>query len=171
MKAGAPPQERTAELAGATCSPSRSADATCYSGKVPGLLLNIDVPDLAQGIRFYTEALGLQVGRRFDDQFVELFGADAPIYLIEKKGGTSIGPAGGDTRRYQRHWSPIHPDVVVVDLDNAILRAVTAGAVQEGRTCEASYGRLAMFADPFGHGFCLIAFNSAGYDALLRPQG
>ena len=24
-----------------------------------------------------------------------------------------------------------------------------------------------MFADPFGHGFCLIEFNTASYDALL----
>jgi hypothetical protein len=26
-----------------------------------------------------------------------------------------------------------------------------------------------MFADPFGHGFCLIEFNAIGYDALLAP--
>ena len=136
---------------------------------MPGLLLNIDVPDLAQGIRFYTEALGLRLGRRFADSFIELLGADAPIYLLEKKAGTSIGPAGGDTRRYQRHWSPIHPDFVVEDIDAAIERAVAAGAVQEGRTGDAPYGRLAMFADPFGHGFCLIEFNAAGYHALLPP--
>ena len=28
------------------------------------------------------------------------------------------------------------------------------------------YGKLAMFADPFGHGFCLIEFNAEGYDAI-----
>jgi lactoylglutathione lyase len=134
---------------------------------MPRLLLNIDVPDLAEGIRFYTAALGLRVGRRFDDTFVELVAADAPIYLLEKKAGTSIGPSGGGTRRYERHWSPIHPDFVVTDMEAAIARAVAAGAVQEGKTCDAAYGRLAMFADPFGHGFCLIEFNVAGYDALL----
>ena len=142
---------------------------TCYFRPKPGLLLNIDVPDLAQGVRFYTEALGLKVGRWFDSTFVELVGADAPIYLLEKQAGTSIGPPGGDIRSFERHWSPIHPDFVVADLDASVLRAVAAGAVQEGRTCDAPYGRLAMFADPFGHGFCLIEFNSAGYDALL-PQ-
>jgi catechol 2,3-dioxygenase-like lactoylglutathione lyase family enzyme len=41
---------------------------------MPGLLLNIDVPDLADGVRFYTAALGLSVGRRFDNTFVELLG-------------------------------------------------------------------------------------------------
>ena len=135
---------------------------------MPGLLVNIDVPDIAAAVAFYTSALGLEAGRRFDEDFVELVGADAPIYLLKKDAGTPIGPAGGDTRRYERHWSPIHPDFVVTDMDAAIARAVAAGAVQEGETCEAPYGRLAMFADPFGHGFCLIEFNAEGYDALLH---
>ncbi len=132
----------------------------------PRLLLNMDVPDIEAGIAFYTQALGLEIGRRFDPDFVELLGADAPIYLLGKEAGTAIGPAGGDSRRYDRHWTPIHPDFAVADLPAAIARAVAAGAVQEGETCDAAYGRLAMFADPFGHGFCLIAFNQEGYDAL-----
>ena len=134
---------------------------------MPGLLVNIDVPDIAAGEAFYTRALGLSVGRRFGADFVELLGAPAPIYLLRKDAGTAIGPAGGDTRRYTRHWSPIHPDFAVEDMDAAIARALAAGAVQEGETCDAPYGRLAMFADPFGHGFCLIQFNAAGYDALV----
>ena len=130
------------------------------------LLINIDVPDVEAGIAFYTAALGLELGRRFDSGFVELVGRDLPLYLLRKDGGTAIGPAGGDTRRYDRHWTPVHADFVVEDLDGAIGRAVAAGAVQEGETCEAPYGRLAMFADPFGHGFCLIEFNAEGYDAI-----
>ena len=133
---------------------------------MPGLLLNIDVPDIEAAVRFYTSAIGLRVGRRFDEDFVELLGSDAPIYLLRKDAGTSIGPAGGDIRRYERHWSPIHPDFVVEDIGSAIARATAAGAVQEGETRDAQYGKLAMFADPFGHGFCLIEFNEQGYDAL-----
>ena len=131
------------------------------------LLLNIDVPDLEQGIAFYTAAFGLKVGRRFDSGFVELIGGEIPIYLLRKEAGTSIGPAGGDRRRYERHWSPVHADFVVDEMESAIARAVAAGAVQEGETCDAPYGRLAMFADPFGHGFCLIEFNAEGYDAIV----
>ena len=130
------------------------------------LLLNIDVPDIEAGIAFYTAALGLKLGRRFDSDFVELVGRDVPLYLLRPDAGTPIGPAGGDVRRYERHWSPVHADFVVDELDGAIARAVAAGAVREGGTCEAPYGRLAMFADPFGHGFCLIEFNSEGYDAI-----
>ena len=133
---------------------------------MPGLLLNIDVPDIDRAIDFYTSALGLSVGRRFGSDFVELIGSDAPIYLLKKDAGTSIGPAGGETRRYERHWSPIHPDFVVEDMSSAIARSKAAGAVQEGETCDAPYGKLAMFADPFGHGFCLIEFNAEGYDAI-----
>ena len=130
------------------------------------LLLNIDVPDIEAGITFYTAALGLKLGRRFDEDFVELVGRSAPIYLLRKDAGSPIGPNGGDTRRYTRHWSPIHPDFVVEDIATAIGRATAAGAVQEGEICDAPYGRLAMFADPFGHGFCLIEFNREGYDAI-----
>jgi len=134
---------------------------------MPGLLVNIDVPDMAAGEAFYTSALGLTVGRRFGAEFVELLGLDMPFYLLLKQAGTAIGPADGDTRRYERHWTPVHPDFVVEDLDAAIDRAMAAGAVREGGTREAPYGRLAMFADPFGHGFCLIEFNERGYDAIV----
>ncbi|KGB56575.1 putative enzyme related to lactoylglutathione lyase [Sphingopyxis sp. LC81] len=134
---------------------------------MPGLLINIDVPDLAAGERFYTSALGLTAARRFDDDIVELTGCEAPIYLIVKPAGSAIGPDGGDFRRYNRHWTPVHPDFSVADLDDAIARAIAAGAKQEGETLALPYGRQAMFADPFGNGFCLIEFNERGYDALL----
>jgi lactoylglutathione lyase len=134
---------------------------------VVGLLINIDVPDIEAGIAFYSSALGLEVGRRFDSEFVELTGGNAPIYLLKKDPGTSIGPAGGDTRRYERHWTPVHPDFAVDDIEAATARVLAAGAVQEAEVRTAPYGRIAMFADPFGHGFCLIQFNSKGYDALI----
>ena len=157
---------------GASEAALRSIKATRQSvTDMPGLLINIDVPDVQAAVGFYTAALELQVGRRFGDDFVELVGADVPLYLLQKDAGTSIGPAGGDRRRYDRQWSPIHPDFVVPDLDAAVARATSAGAVQEGENCEAPYGRLAMFADPFGHGFCLIEFNKRGYDALADHGG
>ena len=128
-------------------------------------LLNIDVPDMAAGERFYTAAFGLTVGRRFDEAFVELVGGPTPIYLLQKAAGTP--GAGGELRHYGRHWSPIHPDILVEDLDAAVERAVAAGAVVEAPACDAPYGRIAMLGDPFGHGFCLIEMNAEGYDALL----
>lgn len=131
---------------------------------MPRLLLNIDVPALEPAIAFYTAALGLTLSRRFGDGAAELLGSDAPLYLLAKPAGSATAQG---TRRYDRHWTPIHPDFVVDDLDVAVARALAAGAVQEGTTSDAPYGRLAMFADPFGHGFCLIQFSERGYDALL----
>ena len=129
------------------------------------LLINIDVPDAEAATRFYTEAFGLTVGRRFGKDFVELLGWEAPVYLLAKNAGT-VG-AGGDLRRYERHWTPFHLDVVVADVDAAVERAVAAGAQLEAPARDAPYGRIAMLADPFGHGFCLLQFSAKGYDALL----
>ena len=129
------------------------------------LLLNIDVPDVETALRFYTAAFDLEVGRRFGADFVELLGWEAPVYLLAKDAGT-VG-AGGDLRRYERHWTPFHLDVVVDDVDAAVERAVAAGAELEAPARDAPYGRIAMLADPFGHGFCLLQFSERGYDALL----
>ncbi|WP_418159040.1 VOC family protein [Benzoatithermus flavus] len=130
------------------------------------LLVNIDVDDLARAERFYCEALGLSVGRRFGDGFVELLGACAKLYLLAKSAGSAIAPGAARTRNYDRHWTPVHLDIVVSDLDAAVRRAVAAGARPEGEVREGAYGRIAQFADPFGHGFCLIEFNEQGYDAI-----
>jgi lactoylglutathione lyase len=131
------------------------------------LLVNIDVDDLARAERFYTEALGLTVGRRLGEGFVELMGASSRLYLLGNPAGSRAVPGLSVTRDYGRHWTPVHLDLVVDDLDAACRRAVAAGARPEGDIREAAYGRIAQFADPFGHGFCLIEFNARGYDALL----
>jgi predicted enzyme related to lactoylglutathione lyase len=128
-------------------------------------LLNIDVPDIAAAEAFYTAAFGLRAGRRFGDDFLELLGWPAPVYLLAKP-ADSLG-AGTQRRTYARHWTPAHIDVVTDDIDAAVTRAIAAGATLEQAAIEAPYGRLAMLADPFGHGFCLIEFNASGYDALI----
>lgn len=84
------------------------------------VLLNIDVPDVELATTFYTAAFGLAVGRRFGSDFVELLGWPAPMYLLTKQAGT-LG-AGDDRRRYDRHWTPLHLDVVVDDVDAAVAR-------------------------------------------------
>jgi predicted enzyme related to lactoylglutathione lyase len=129
------------------------------------VLINIDVPDIAAAERFYVAAFGLRPGRRFDEEFIELLGWPAPVYLLRKAAGSP--GAGADLRRYDRHWTPIHPDIVVGDLEPALERALAAGAAIERAATLTPYGRIAMLADPFGHGFCLIEFNARGYDALL----
>ena len=128
------------------------------------LLLNIDVPDLPAAERFYGEAFGLRRGRRFGDDALEMLGAQIPVYLLHKAAGTPAAEAS--MRDYTRHWSPLHGDVVVDDLDAALIRAVAAGAIQEGAVREAGWGRIVQLADPFGHGWCLLQFEGRGYDEI-----
>src|SRR5207253_1214443 len=107
--------------------------------------------------RFYTAAFGLTATRRFGNEGVELSGWPVRLYLLQKAAGT-VG-AGGDVRRYERHWSPVHLDVVVPDLDAALARALAAGAAAETEIRTAAWGRIVVLADPFGHGLCLIEFR------------
>lgn len=130
------------------------------------LLVNIDVDDLARATAFYAEAFGLVVGRRFGLDGVEMLGATAPIYLLNKPAGTRATITSGQTRDYTRHWTPVHLDIVVDDVDTAVARAVAAGAVLEQPARSASWGRIALLSDPFGHGFCLLQFLGRGYDDI-----
>jgi predicted enzyme related to lactoylglutathione lyase len=131
------------------------------------LLVNIDVADLEQATRFYCAALDLRVGRRFEG-WTELVGSTAPIYLLPKTAGSLASPCSGERRRYDRHWTPVHLDFVVDDLEEALARARKAGATVESEVQRHPWGRLALLADPFGNGFCLLQFTGRGYDEIAR---
>ena len=132
---------------------------------MPELLVNVDVPDLETALAFYCSALGLKVGRRFDGA-AELLGSTAPVYLLAKPAGTPAASTTAETRRYGRHWTPVHLDFVVADLERAVSRAQSAGAVVEIGIRESSWGRIANLCDPFGNGFCLLQFTGRGYDEI-----
>ena len=135
------------------------------------LLVNIDVDDLEKATLFYCDGLGLSVGRRFDG-WIELVGAAAPIYLLPKASGTPISPVAHQKRDYRRHWTPVHLDFVVEDIRVAVKRAQAAGAVLERDVTTHDYGLLALLADPWGNGFCLLQFTGRGYDeiAVTTPR-
>lgn len=133
------------------------------------LLVNIDVPDIERATAFYTEAFGLAVTRRLGEGAVELSGWPARLYLLQQPEGSR--GAGDDLRRYERHWTPVHLDVVVDDVEATLSRAVAAGATAETDIRTASYGRIVTLADPFGHGLCLIEFTGRGYDEIAVAQG
>ena len=141
------------------------------SAGVPRLLVNVDVPDLPRAERFYTAALGLTVGRRFGDGAVELLGAAAPIYLLSSLAGSPPFSGAKEPRRYERHWTPVHLDFAVDDLDAALARAEAAGARLDLPVRQTAWGRLAVLSDPFGHGFCLLQFEGTGYDAIATGRG
>jgi len=130
------------------------------------LIANIDVDDLERGVRFYCEGLGLTVRRRFGTAGVELQGASSALFLLVKPAGSSALPQGGAARDYRRHWTPVHLDFTVDDLEPAVSRAVAAGGVLESPLRSQVWGRIAQLSDPFGHGICLIQFLNRGYDEI-----
>jgi lactoylglutathione lyase len=135
------------------------------------LLVNVDVDDLDRGVEFYTRAFGLRQGRRFGGSAVELLGAGAPIYLLVKAPGTAPWPDASERRGYHRHWTPVHLDFVVGDLEQKVELAEAAGARREGGITEHAWGRMATLADPWGHGFCLLQFTGRGYDEIAGAAG
>ena len=135
------------------------------------LLVNIDVDDLKKGVEFYCAALGLTVGRRFGHDAVELLGAPSPIYLLSKPNGTVASAYSRHLRSYARHWTPVHLDFVVDSVEAAVDKARNAGARLECQIRSNSWGKIAMLADPFGHGLCLIEFVGRGYDDIATGAG
>ncbi|MCH9827189.1 MAG: VOC family protein [Pseudomonadota bacterium] len=134
------------------------------------LLVNIDVDDLGRAEAFYLQALGLSVCRRFGSSGVELRGAACPVFLLVKPAGSPAASRISQSRDYARHWTPVHLDFQVDDVDAAVARAVAAGAVLEDTIQTHVWGRIAHLADPFGHGFCLLTMLGRGYDEIAEPN-
>lgn len=135
-------------------------------------IVNIDVPDLQSAIGFYSSALGLQLRRLLDDDVAELGGAASTIYLLTKPEGTAFvennradvpNCTRNDIRNYKRHWTPVHIDFVVDDVDAAAERAMAAGAIRESECIEWRGSKCITLSDPFGHGFCFIEFAAGSY--------
>lgn len=152
------------------------------------VLVNIDVDDLDRAMRFYVDGIGLTVGRRLGDEIVELIGDDGvAVYLLVKEAGTVAVPKEAAAEReakgvvaereeaeqgaklvrdYGRHWTPVHLDFAVEELEAAVARAVAAGAKLEREIEHHAWGSIAGLSDPFGHGVCLLRFTARGYDAI-----
>lgn len=117
----------------------------------------IDVEDLERAVAFYSTGLGFVEQRRlFDDSVSELLAGSSLVYLLAKPAGTAPFSDSSEVRRYSRHWTPVHLDLVVRDLDSAVARAEAAGAKLERAIRSEGSWREAQLSDPFGNGFCLL---------------
>jgi predicted enzyme related to lactoylglutathione lyase len=121
-----------------------------------GLEVCIDVPDLAQGVRFYADAFGFAKASEPYPGVAVLRNGDLAITLLEKRRDSKPSPNARDVRRYDRHWTPVHLDFHVADFKAALDKAVKAGAIAEQVFDSPDHGSAAFCADPFGHGFCLL---------------
>jgi hypothetical protein len=75
--------------------------------------ISIDVPDLTEGVRFYSEAFGFSKSAVPVPGVVVMKVGATTVCLLEKKAGSKPSPKTRDLRRYERHWTPVHLDVHV----------------------------------------------------------
>ena len=127
-----------------------------FRGQVTSVALSIDVPDLVEGVRFYERAFGFAKTAEPVPGVVVLKAENTHICLLEKRAGSRPSNFTEETRRYERHWTPVHLDIHVDDLQAALARALAAGARREQVFENPEHGSVAFCSDPFGHGFCLI---------------
>jgi len=119
--------------------------------------VSIDVPNLAEGIAFYCAAFGFSKKSEPVPGVAVLGGPSIEIVLLEKSAGSKPSPETTDQRKYERHWTPVHLDFHVDDLQAALQRVEALGAKREQVFENPEHGSAAFCSDPFGHGFCLLA--------------
>jgi predicted enzyme related to lactoylglutathione lyase len=118
--------------------------------------VSVDVPDLDAAVRFYAAAFGFSKSAEPVPGVVVLRAGNAEICLLEKRAGSKASIRTAETRRYERHWTPVHLDIHVDDFEAALAKALAAGAAREQVFENPERGSVAFCSDPFGHGFCLI---------------
>lgn len=120
------------------------------------LEITIDVDDVDRAVEFYCRGLGLAlVEHRPDWARVKL--KEQTFWIMK----LPPGPAGAIAREYRRHWTPVHLDFIVDDIDKAVERALAAGGRLEGeirRNQLEPIGRhdVANLSDPAGNGVDLV---------------
>jgi predicted enzyme related to lactoylglutathione lyase len=111
----------------------------------------IDVDHVDRAVQFYGRGLGLTVVEHHPDW--------AQVKLREQTFWIMKAPAGAQgqiSRDYRRHWTPVHLDFTVDDIDEAVKRAVDAGGKLEGEIQHSPKGGLANLVDPSGNGVDLV---------------
>lgn len=116
----------------------------------------IDVDDVDRAVEFYGRGLGLTVVEHHSD-WAQIKLGEQTFWIMK----VPAGAQGQISRDYRRHWTPVHLDFTVDDIDAAVKRAVDAGGKLEGEIQRGAKGALANMADPSGNGVDL--FRPAKY--------
>ena len=118
--------------------------------------ISIDVDDLERAIDFYTRGVGLSVVERGPD-WAHLIHEGQTIFIMQMPPGSDAVEGAHSPRDYSRHWTPVHLDFVVADIDRAVERALAAGAkLDRPIQRRQKLADMANMSDPFGNGFDLI---------------
>jgi predicted enzyme related to lactoylglutathione lyase len=122
----------------------------------PSVHVSIDVPDLAAGLAFYGEVFGFEETTRPFATMAILDANNLTVCMHEKATGSTPAPGAADRRHYQRHWTPVHLDFHVRDIDAVLDRLRAYGGVVETEYRADGRKPVAFCCDPFGNGLCVI---------------
>ena len=120
------------------------------------LEISIDVDDLDRAVRFYCDGLGLLLIERGADWAHVRLG-EQTLWLC----GFAVGAPGSVARDFRRHWTPVHLDFLVGDLEETLRRALAAGGrlegqIRRGEREPAGLCDVANLRDPAGNGVDLV---------------
>ena len=111
----------------------------------------IDVDDVDRAVEFYGKGLGLEVVAHHPG-WAQVKLGDQTFWIMK----IAAGPDGPISRDYARHWTPVHLDFVVDDIDAAAERAVSAGGKLDRAIVRDPRRDMANLSDPSGNGICII---------------
>ncbi len=120
--------------------------------------ISIDVSDMKKAVLFYTKALGCTEIRAGEDT-TKLSANNVNIFLLKKESKSNPLIAGTSSRNYDRHWTPVHLDFNVSEIEKIVALVKELGGSNEGSE-SGDWGAVEFCADPFGNGFCLCQINS-----------
>jgi catechol 2,3-dioxygenase-like lactoylglutathione lyase family enzyme len=116
----------------------------------------IDVDDVDRAVRFYGRGLGLSVVEH-QREWAQVKLGEQTFWIMQ----IGDGPSGPIVRDYRRHWTPVHLDFLVDDIDGAVARALAAGGrldreIQRQREPGGKHVDVANLSDPAGNGVDLV---------------
>jgi predicted enzyme related to lactoylglutathione lyase len=119
----------------------------------------IDVPDLTLATAFYRDAIGCSLEKsQKTHNTLSIDGVTIQL-LLRAEATEASGTTSDCLRTYERHWTPVHLDFDVSDIDEAVEKVQrhdgTVEDVQRG-----DWGAMASCVDPFGNGLCLLAMRA-----------
>lgn len=129
----------------------------------PSVHLSIDVPNLEQGLRFYSVVFGFQETSRPFPSMAILDADNLTVCMHEKAAGSRSSGGSEEVRRYERHWTPVHMDLHVPDLDAVLAKVRAEGGLVEQEYRTEGPRPVAFCSDPFGNGFCVIGERVVRY--------
>ncbi len=122
----------------------------------PRVNVSIDVPDLDSGVHFYARVFGFIESSRPFPTMALLDANNLTVCMHQKVQGTKSSSGSAAQRHYERHWTPVHLDLHVHDIDAVLSRVRAEGGSVENEFRTQGPKPVAFCSDPFGNGFCII---------------